>query len=360
MSNRSLVIVAVVAAVLVLLAIVGQNTSTSTISRGEMLLPGLQDALNDIDEIKLIKADNETIATLERTAGEWTVAEKSGYPADVGKLRQALLALSEARIVEEKTANEEFYDRLGVESVELAAASGTALSIRHDAEAFPTVILGDATGTTYRYARRAEESRSYLLDRDPDLPRNTAQWLNPDVLDVRGARVQRVTITHADGERVEISKANSEQTNFTVADVPQDRELLYAGVADVIGNSLRELKLEDVDRLPADQLTADVTTEFVTFDGLIVIARAIQRDEQTWVSFEASFDTQQVIEFATTPVTEGLAQARNDDAGEDPQSEADTINSTVAGWRYGIPSYQYDQMTRRMSDLLKVSPEAPD
>ena len=46
----------------------------------------------------------------------------------------------------------------------------------------PTVILGDAQGTKYRYARRAGEKQSYLLDHDPNFPRSTGQWLAPTIM----------------------------------------------------------------------------------------------------------------------------------------------------------------------------------
>ena len=61
--------------------------------------------------------------------GSWAVAEKDGYPADVEKVRQTLISLAEARIVEPKTANPDFYDRLGVEGVEDEAAGGLAVML---------------------------------------------------------------------------------------------------------------------------------------------------------------------------------------------------------------------------------------
>jgi hypothetical protein len=42
----------------------------------------------------------------------------------------------------------------------------------------------------------------------------------------------------------------------------------------------------------------------------------------------------------------------------DPTAEAERINAKVGAWRYKIASFQYDQMTRRMSDLLKPPPAA--
>src|SRR5262249_36367747 len=157
------------------------------------------------------------------------------------KLRQNLRALAEAKILETKTANPAFYDKLGVLDVADPKATGLAITVSASGKDLGTLILGDAKGTKQRYARRASEAQSYLLDRDPTLPKTAAQWLDAGILDVRGNRVRQVTIKHPDGEVVAISKPNADAMNFDVAGVPKGRELLYPGVANVIGNALREL-----------------------------------------------------------------------------------------------------------------------
>ena len=248
MNRRSVLIIAAIAIVAVLLAVLGRDRSTSRSPQGAELLPGLTAALNDIEQVEISKAGNETVATLRRGADGWSVDEKDGYPADIAKIRQALVALGKARIVEEKTADPEFYSRLGVEPIDLDTASGVAVAIDPANAKFPVIILGEVSGTSGRFVRRADEAQSFLIDENPDVPRNTAQWLVPDIVDVRGARIEHVTIEHADGERIEISKADPEQANFTVESIPEGRELLYPGVANVIGNALRELKLDDVAR----------------------------------------------------------------------------------------------------------------
>jgi len=350
MNSRSLLIVAGIAVVLVVLAVMTQPSQDTTAARSALLLPELPDALVDIEEVRLETAGAETVATLTRSDAGWSVVERDGYPADIAKLSEVLLALSEARSIEAKTANPDYYDRLGVEPIEAETATGIAVSMSRNGMSLPTVILGDSVGTSYRYARLADTAQSLLIDRDPELPRDTGQWLVTDIVDVRGARMQQVTITHADGETVVISKPNAEQSNFDVANVPEDRELQYPGVANVIGNALRELKLEDV-RRSGEPTDPSVTTEFRTFDGLIVTLRGYADGERAWLSFQASFDAQQAVDFGTEVVDESLPDV---DTGLDPRAEAEQINARVTGWEYRIPSYQYDQMTRRLEDLLKA------
>ena len=373
MNTRSLLIVAAAAVVLIALAFVGRERP-QTLSRNDtLLLPELEDVFNDVDEIVVTKAGDEKVATLDRGADGWSVAEKDGYPADVGAIRQALLAISEAKIVETKTANPDYYDRLGLTSVDQEDSAGTAVTIRYDDKTLPTIIFGDTEGTNYRYARPADDAQSLLIDRDPKLPRETSGWLRAEILDVQGDRVQQVTIDHADGETVVINKEGRAQTNFSVAPIPEGRELRYPGVANVIGNSLRSLKLEDVRRDEPDVGDVVATAEFKTFDGLVVTATGISIDDADWLRFSAAFDTQQAVKFATEKVDDNLADAAKDDASSDddgddgdsakdnadPRDEADAINARVGGWLYKIADFQYQQMTRRIEDLLKPL-EKPD
>jgi len=41
------------------------------------------------------------------------------------------------------------------------------------------------------------------------------------------------------------------------------------------------------------------------------------------------------------------------EAPPDPTAEAQRINARVSAWRYKLATFQFDQMTRRMNDLLK-------
>jgi hypothetical protein len=383
MSLRTVTVLAVVLVALVLAAIFGQRGGMSPSGSDDLLVPGLEEALGEIERVTVVKANGETVATLERRPDNWIVTDKHGYVASAAKLRQALTGLAEARILEQKTANAELYDRLGVEDVAGAEAAGVSVTLTAPGRELPTIVLGNAEGTSYRYARRAGEAQSFLIDRNPDFPRAAAQWVDLGVVDVRGDRMKQVTITHADGEVVGLSKTGPELTNFEVAAIPAGRELSYPGVANVIGNALRELNLEDVEPAaatpPADttivqNAVGPTVVEYRTFDGLVVRVTGVKRDDESWVSFEASVDAEQAAQAAAAAAPAADPAAATPEDGDapaaaegapatppaastpDPAVEAERINSKVGGWRYKIAGYQYDQMTRRMADLLK----APD
>ena len=242
MSPRNVIVLLASIVVLVALVLFGQR-NTGGGGSGTLFVPGLAAQLNDIDHVTLTKADNEAVVSLERRPEGWVAANKSGYPADVSKLRTGLQALAEARMLEKKTANPELYSHLGVEDMTGDKAAGVALAMTAMGKDLPTLILGNADGSKHRYVRRAGEAQSYLIDRNPEFAKTIGQWLDAQIIDVRSDRIAQVTITHEDGQTLRLSKPGKDSANFDVADVPKGRELLYPGVANVIGNALRELNL---------------------------------------------------------------------------------------------------------------------
>lgn len=371
MNARTLGILVAVIVVLGALAFFGEqrgaDAGRASTAAGARLLPALESALNDVERVVVTKAGGTTVATIERGEDTWTVAERDGYTADVTKLRQALVALADARIVEQKTANPALYDRLGVEDVAAETAAGVALDLEGGGD-WPTIVLGDSEGNEYRYVRLSSAATSYMIDKNPSVPRETVEWLDRLVVDLEGSRVREVTIAHPGGARLVLRKPDASATDFTVENIPAGRELLYAGVANVVGNALRNLQFQDV--APASALEPEpdqvVNVEYRTFDGLVIAIEGVERDDEHWIKLTARAETEEAEEADS----EARADAETDaDAAEQADGAADgaagsaaaeaaRINERVAGWRYRIASYQYDPITRRMSDLLK--PPADD
>lgn len=336
MNRRSLHWLAAGLAVLIVLAVIGQRqTAPTTSDPNAMFLPGLTDTLNDIERIEIAAAGDTTVATLERAADGWTVRERGGYRADLTKVRHTLLSFAEANILEAKTANPEFYSMLGVEAVDGDDANGLEVTLA-SADVDIEVIVGDVAGDYRRYVRRASEAQSYMINRDPELGESAADWLDTALIDIQSDRVRSVTVSHPDDERIAVSRATAEQENFDVADVPDGRELLYPSVANVMASVLQNLSLEDVER--AETAAAPtIVTEYRTFDGLAITAESIERDDGAWVRLSAT---------ASAETT----------ADGNPALEATELNQRLDGWQFRIPTYKFEQLTRRMDALLKAEP----
>ena len=341
MTPRTVTVLAAALVVLGAVALLAQYDPQPPAPGGGLLLPDLGEDLDRISQVSVVGAGSEPVATLVRGAdGSWSVAEKDGYAADMEKVRQTLISLAEARIVEPKTANPDFYDRLGVEDVEDAAAGGVAVMLA-GADTPVNVIVGNTEGASQVYIRGADQAQSFLVDRNPDVGNETTDWLTTEILAIPGTRMARVAVTHPDGEVVTVSKADSEQSNFDVEEIPPGREVQYASVANVMGNVLSNLNLQDVEPRSATDEPVTVT-EFVTFDGLVITAESVEREDEPWIAFRAEY---------RAPAEESEAD------GADVAAEALDLDQRLSPWRFRIASYQFDQMTRRLDDLLRDLPE---
>lgn len=337
MNRRTLVVLLAALTIMAVVAGVVLRGERPGIQAEDLLLPGLKEQLNNIQRIVVTGPGNAPIATLERGADIWTVVERNNYPADVGRIRRNLLALAEARIVEEKTSSPDYYARLGVQDISLASAGGVQLTLSGGQEPVSAIIGMAPPGTSdLTYVRRAGEPTSWLIAGKFDLGKNGGEWLDRALTDIPAGRIQSVTISHPGLETVRISRANAKEkaakedmTEFLVADVPAGRDLSYPGVGNGVAGALADLQLENAQT--KETLGANpgkpIVARFVTTDGLTVETSAWRLADGARFTFLAS--------------GEGAAG-----------KEAAALNARLGGWVYTLPSYKTEQLTRRLQELL--------
>jgi hypothetical protein len=371
MNARSVKILAIAVVVLFGIMFALNSGDRGQSETGEnILFPELKERLNYLNAVTVTNTDGEISLIRESESGRWIVPEKDGYVANTGTLRQLLLALADARKLEQKTSDPKLYDRLGVRDPRDEASgdgAGVVVTARGD-DAAVSLILGATAQQDFRYARIPEQPESWLIDQNPMIPVDDSGWLLPDIVDIGSSRVQSVAIQHSDGEVIRIYKQSADEDNFKVEDIPEGRELSYPTVANGIAGVLNNLNLEDVTPRAGSDEEAVATVEFTTFDGLKlsvnVHAEGGDSDngedngEQHWITLQASASTVRGQEEpaeddpdpdAASRTTEEESTAEH---AEDATEEAAGINERVAGWAYRIPKYKIDQLMRRWDDIL--------
>src|SRR5690242_4133513 len=234
------------AAIIALLAAVLINSSkkpqSDTTAQAQRVLPELHGHVNDVNAITLTGADNKVLATLKRGADGWTVAEKANYPADVAKIREFLIKLDQATLIEQKTSNDKRYADLGVDDVSAKDAKGVQVELAGLEKPLKLIIgnfNGGGGGGTF--VRRAGDPQSWLANGNLQVAKNTADWEKRDLTDIAATRLQSVTLTNTDGKVLKVSKDQRSDTNFKVNDVPAGREVSSDFVANSLGSVLANL-----------------------------------------------------------------------------------------------------------------------
>lgn len=341
------VVTALLVAVLVALEVADRRGAGDD---GELLVADFREHANDVRRVTVRRAGDDGSVVIERNDDGWAVVSRDGYPANVGKVRELLIAIADARIVEAKTANPELHGRLGLDDPDMENSKG--VQVVAESDGYETgVVFGNRAQGSYRYARLAGEHQTYLVDQDPDIPDAAGEWLVPDIVDIDSSRVRAVTIAHPDGETIHIGKSEEAQTDFDVEDIPEGRELSYSTVANGIGGALNDLELDDV-RKNVAAANAVVTT-FETFDGLTISVSSIADGDGNWITLAASAAPADAGDAAADAAADDVEDADEPTAAE----QAAQINALADGWQFRVPDYKANLLKRRWDDILKAPPD---
>jgi len=309
---------------------------------GKPVLPQVTAKLGDVGKV-VVKRSSGTI-TFVHQGTTWTVAEKSGYPADAAKVRKMLLGLAEITYVEPKTAEASLYKRLNLEDPG-AAKSQSALVEVYDNQggALGSVIAGRRRidelggGNDGVYVRLPNEPRSWLARGTLDLDSDIAQWLDRRIVDINEKRTKEAVLQQPDGTKLTVTRDKPED-KFAVKDLPANRKLKSdTGVVEP-ATALQAFDLTDVKAasdagFPKDGLNA---ATYTTFDGLSIKVELAKVGESDWIRLSAT------------------------GGGDDKiKAEADTLNQRWSPWVYGIAPYKAGALRTKMDDLLEPPPTPP-
>jgi hypothetical protein len=321
--------------------------------RGRLFVPTFAEQINDATSIALITADGSF--SLRRDDGDWVITEWGGYPADYAQVKQTLMGLADLEIIESKTAKASNHGQMGLEQPGSPGGTSLGLTITGSGDAsLANIVLGNPRSghQQQHYARRAGEDQTWLVSGDLEPPRELSGWVDKELLRLAAASLNRVVITHPDGEVVEIRK--SADGDWTLADVPQDRTVKeYAGLSSLAG-ALAYLDMESV--VPAaEQAERDLEwtlTRFERPDGLVLDVSTAEDGDERWARFEVS-----QIDAAEPTADEEAAAAAGAAVGQAVAEEVDELRGRLSGWTYRLSSWKADSLRKHLEDYLEELPD---
>jgi uncharacterized protein DUF4340 len=290
-------------------------------SSGAALLPYLASELNTVTAVELRKGGAAPTLTVHQQGSRWTVAQRGDYPADVSKLRKLLLALSDARIVEEKTSNPASYPVIGVDDPGTPGSTGVEVSlVARDGK--HAVIIGKPVGAG-NFARRAGEKTSYSVEPAISFEAEPRYWIESKLLDIAAADIQSIAVKPAAGPAYSVHRAAA-GGNFELDGVPPGRKAADAAALAPSSSTLGPLNTDDVG--PAGDIDfAKATVVTVTlFSGNVLTITGTVVSDKHWIALQAS---------------------------KDP-----ALAAKAAGRAFELGGYRYDAIFRPLEQLLVPKP----
>jgi hypothetical protein len=326
---------------------------------GLLLLPSLAGEMNTVNSLSVRKGGAKPTVTVHKQGEQWTVAERAEYPADVPKLRKLLLALSDAKIREEKTSNPENYSLIGVEDPAQPGATGAQIELtaqdgKHD------VIVGKSAGEG-NFVRRAGEKTSYIVEPGISVEAEPRYWIDTHLLDIAADKIQSVDTKPATGPAYSVHRVAASEpkpidaksgspsaaaptatapaatapaataptaSRFVLEGVPSGRQAADPQTLAPSPSMLGNLAAEDVAAAGDIDCSKPSTTVVTLADGGVITLTGAAIGDKRWIQVAAPKDA--------------------------------SLSAKTNGHAFEIAAYRYDGIFKPLEQLLVPKPAVPD
>jgi hypothetical protein len=318
--------------VLAVVAVYQRTASLAPQFEPRPFFPGLTEQLAGLNEIEV--ASKTGTLHIRQMDGRWVVVERDSYPADPAQVRAVGMGLADLEIIEAKTSRADWLTYLGLGAppegdatqLKLTGAGGAVLA---DILIGQTEGTPDALGRSSMYARRPDETQSWLARGYLTPQASTASWLDKGAVVIARDRVKGAMVDPAEGPSYTLSRGTKDMPDFKMLDLPRGRELSFEGSPDGVAGSIVGFVYEDVAKADEIDFSNAPQSVFNTFDGLSITVKVANRDMERWATISAE---------ASDPMV---------------QAEADSINARNQGWAYKIDEAKANQIVATRETLLK-------
>jgi hypothetical protein len=324
-------------------------------ARDVPLFPALAGELGTVSSLDIRKGAAAPTVSLRKMGDQWTVAQRGDYPADISKLRKLLLAVSDAKIVEEKTADPANYALIGVDNPTAATAIGTEIefAVRDGSH---SVIVGKPSGDG-NFVRRGDEKASYLVAPSIYVESEPRYWIETKLLDIAADDIDRIDYKPVSGAPYSIRRIHAPASaaanaaaqpaasaatpttpaapakatadtdkGFALDGVPPGRKAADAQTLSPPPAVFGSVAADDVAALASIDFSKPVSAVLTMKDGATITVTGTEVGEKHWIQISAPKD--------------------------------DALTKRAAGRAFEVAGYRYDGFFRPLEQLL-VPKEPP-
>lgn len=328
---------AVAATILAAITVVMQPRVETSDRSGELVFPGLLDAVQEDLKTVVIRHAGGTIS-LDRDGNTFRYRERENYPADNEKVVDLVLDIARLSKLEGKTSQPDRYERLDLQDpTEKGSNAKQVTLIDSDGKEMASLIvgkrkytLGGKEGGTYVRLPGASQTWLALGEVNPGIA--ARDWIAKDVADVPEAAVKRVTVTSPRGDRVIAARGSEE--SFIIENLPKGVSLESAFTAEEYARILAGLEAEDVASADQVPFPRDSTYSAVieTLEGSTITIEMTEANDKAWVRI--------------------AARAAKEVGGESSAGQAmAAINARAEGRVFQVPPYKVAILKRTLADL---------
>jgi len=349
-----LIIITLLVVVIAMLLVQRREAATSDDALGALFFRDLEQKLDDVAVVEIVQGKDRV--TLQRDGETWRIKEKGGYAADFDKLKSLVLSIANLLSVEGKTSKADQYDKLGVTDPAAEDATHPGVTLKDaNGTILAALVIGDAHDSDdgvkkQLYVRRLNDTQAWLVEGKVEVLTDAAAWLRKDrIADIFRSRMKSLDITLPDGAHYLVTKTSRDEKGFQYSPMPRNFKIRSQARLDDMSAALENVVPDDA--IVADSFQFPATgvghNEYRTFDGVVVKAALLQKDNKWYVKYEVAFD----LSVAGTPSKSGGAVGES----EKVKQEAESLAQNLKGWVFVLPEAKANLMIKKISDVLVPS-----
>ncbi len=363
MSNRTLVILGIIAVLMVTSAVVLSRVSNKPKTASDVptyLIQGVEPA--GIDSIVVGKGDEA--ATLKRQGRRFVVATKEDYPAktkEINDLITKCLDIKTSQFVTDNPANHE-----DLEVTEEKARSVVKF-FKPDSSLLTGVIVGKYKEAGQgSYVRLAGTDKVYTADEVPWIRSGALDYAEQNIVSAKREDVNSVTVVSPEGQYT--LKAEQDGQKAVLENVPAGKKLKESDANRVL-TALTDLRFTDVQKRSAASADLSFDRKYICrLDNSTVYTINIARkpapsaaegaegNDKTYITCQAEFTGERPTTVSKTDSPEELKEKEAKLLADD---NAKQFTAKHQPWIYEIADWKAKDLTKPLSDLLEDKKEEP-
>lgn len=302
---------------------------TSSPAHNAKMLPSFAVSAARAQTIEITQGESKL--TIERTDSTWRIKDRDGFPAATSKVRELLVTLADAELVEPKTRLKDRLSLLDVDDPTAKNTNARLIRVLDNASAvLAEIIAGKSSsdqlaGRSGTYVRKPGDEQSWLTNVAIQGGARLEDWTQARVFETPTETLSRVTISVAGDSPYDLKY---DGTQHVLADMPAGKKIKFVNATDLIVEAASFIDFHNV-RKKADADMTDAGSATLESSNGLTIKMTIRRDtERAWATVEAT-------------------------GQGDAKKAADDINSRASGWEFEILPSKVNTILKRKDDLLE-------
>ncbi len=309
---------------------------------GKRLFPSLESQGNSTEQIAIQKGEEKLTLKKVDDGKVWSIVERAGYPVDGQKVRELVLKLGQAELIEPKTANESLYSQLDLGDP--AAKDADAKMVRlSDAKnkTLAEVVVGKerraafGQGKSGTYVRVPGDKQTWLAKLELNASTEIVDWVKPAFFVVENDKIASLAVKEGDKSIYTLGLVDKKKNDFKLIDIPDGKKQNEKlRISDLV-TGIRTLEMIDVRKAGAADAKPDMTAELTTKDGAKYRIGMKREDKKRWMTVNV------------------LANGKD-------VAAAKKLAEATKGWAFEIADWRADQTFKKIDDVFEAAKvEAP-